>query len=144
MEYRQLRSRLNDDWDFAYDHERTGHLFTKKKLPSGMTAEFGCDLYEGGIIDLTFSVYKKRSKPWPDDPSKTTGKDGLLPAIWALDCLGSLEHAIIDVGSPATICLGWEDSRRRDVYEKVLGKRGYYFDYIDREKLLIKKFNDEG
>lgn len=144
LNYNKLRMRLNDDWNIVYeeDQTRTGYLQTKLKLPSGMTAEFGCDIYEDNVVSIIFTVYRKRKKGWPDNPNESTGKDGLLPAVWALQCLELVEYALIDCGEPAIISVGWMNNRLRDVYSKVLDKRGYYFQQYPHGKELIKKIND--
>lgn len=144
LDYNKLKLRLNDDWNivFSLDNTRTGYLQTKLKLPSGMTAEFGCDLYEDNSITVSFTVYRKRKKGWPDDPNETTGRDGLLPAMWALGCLYQLECALLDCKESSTIAINWENNRLRDIYEKVLGNRGYRFQQYTNGMFLIKKFND--
>lgn len=146
ISYNKVRMRLNDDWSIVYDedHTRTGYLQTKLKLPSGMTAEFGCVFYTGNTVTISFTVYRKRKKGWPDNPNETTGRDGLLPAMWALDCLRQVELALEDCKECSMVTISWENSRLRDIYGKVLGKRGYFFQKFDNGIYLIKKINDEG
>lgn len=146
LDYNRLKMRLNDDWNiiFQEDQTRTGFLQTKLKLPSGMTAEFGCDIYTDNIVTIHLTVYRKRKNGWPEDSNETTGKDGLLPAIWALECLEQLEYAIKDCKESSLISIAWNSNRLRNVYEKVLGRRGYYFQQFHNGKYLIKKINDKG
>lgn len=116
------------------------------KMPSGMQMEFSFvsefrTLPDGGeeiIIWPAMTVYKKRKKAWPDDPRETTGRDGLYPAMTALERLHKLVVGYTIDYSQVRVCISWHDNRRRDAYAKVLGKRGYYFDHWDGEKVLTK------
>lgn len=120
--------------------------YTVDKMPSGMQMEFSFlsntrALKEGGeelIIWPAMTVYKKRKKSWPDDPKATTGRDGLYPAMTALGRLHDLLEHYVTEYSQVRVCISWHDNRRRDAYAKVLGKRGYYFDHWDGEKVLTK------
>ena len=129
--------------------QREGYMpefYTVDKLPSGMQMEFSFasefrTLPDGGeeiVIWPAMTVYKKRKKAWPDDPKETTGRDGLYPAMTALGRLHDLLEHYVTEYSQVRVCISWHDNRRRDAYAKVLGKRGYYFDHWDGEKVLTK------
>jgi hypothetical protein len=38
------------------------------------------------------------------------------------------------------ICVAWADSRRRDIYQRLV-KEGFIFTMDDGEKILMKRFN---
>lgn len=129
--------------------QRVGYMpefYTVDKLPSGMQMEFSfayamrtlADGRDELIIYPSITVYKKRKKAWPDDPKATTGRDGLYPAMTALQRLKKLEKPHMGDYAQLRVCISWHDNRRRDAYAKVLGKRGYYFDHWDGEKVLTK------
>ena len=118
----------------------------RTKMPSGMTVELGYDTFwidhlGQPVLEPELCVYKKRTKKWPDDPSATTGKDGLRPAVFALETLETIAQGFADVYGSARVLVSWEDARRRDVYDKVLGKRGYYFTTFDGHKYLEKIYH---
>lgn len=124
--------------------------YIQEKLPSGMTMEFGyswevrphADDYELVLFPF-MTVYHKRKKSWPDDPAQTTGRDGLLPAMIALK---TLEHLVSEHSKQfpsIRVCVEWVDNRRRDVYHKVLSRRGYYFTHWQGRKVLEKVYKQE-
>ena len=122
--------------------------YITSKLPSGMTVELGWDWEERPehcelILYPHLCVYKKRSKKWPEDPSETTGRDGLLPAIWAIQTLEKAVELWLKEYDKVRVCIEWEDSRRREIYGRVLGKRGYYFTMWDGYKVLEKVYIKE-
>lgn len=115
---------------------------TRKKLSSGMTAEFGYweyDNEDGGVDrEVYFTIYQKRSKRWPDDKRTTTGRDGLEPAMWALKCLAQIEKPSIHYSYVRVNC-GWMDERRRDGYTRVLSRRGYQRTFHRGVETLTKR-----
>ena len=123
-------------------------LYETLDLPSGMKAEFGFSYsfrpYQDEIILYPhLTVYHKRKKRWPADPTELTGRDGLIPAGWALQILDSVVEFYLDRYETVRVCIEWHDSRRRDVYSKVLGRKGYYFTHWDGGKVLEKVYGGE-
>lgn len=112
-----------------------GYFYVQtKKFASGMTAECG---YSGCLNDdeteVTIypflTIYHKRKRRWPADERETTGRDGLEPAIWAASILDgmAMDAMLLSKVERVRFCVEWLDPRRRDVYGKFLGKRGFYF-----------------
>lgn len=121
-------------FELGNDTEGDPHYSLSKKFPSGQTAEIGyyvdCEDKDWSklILSVTFVIYHKRKKKFLEDPSETTGKDGLAPAIWAYKALEFEQEALLNEWTVSQVrtLVFWSDSRRRKVYEKFLGRYGYY------------------
>lgn len=118
--------------------------YVRKKFASGMTAEFSYYPYtakdRGVELHPAFAIYQKRNKKWPEDRRTTTGRDGLEPAMWALECLTELEEASRRFNNVdwAHIVVSWLDPRREEIYTRLLAKRGYQKTHHDGETVLLK------
>lgn len=112
---------------------------TRKKFASGMTAEFGFWFYAdkgwGGTAYPYFTIYRKRNKQWPEDKRTATGRDGLEPAMWALKCLEEVER-VPECSDFRRVTVGWSDERRKELYTRILSKRGYQMTVIEGEEVL--------
>lgn len=95
-------------------------------------------------IVFAISNKKKYIKQWLLDKKdvlsdKITGTCGLEGLIWAKNEIISFENFIKEREQSIVICIGWEDNRRRNVYERALSKYGYKISYRHNSKYLSKK-----
>lgn len=124
---------LDKEGDYAYR--------TRKKFPSGMTAEFGFWFYKakgwGGDVHPYFTIYRKKRDFWPEDRRATTGRDGLAPAMWALECLEEASK-VRERSDFTRVIVYWEDNRRRDIYTRVLAKRGFQRTFHNGKECLMR------
>jgi len=95
--------------------------------------------YKSEKIWISASSGKKRkdSLIFEEKESKSTG--GLKALIWLKDAMLSFPEWL---GNPLKkqqyICIGWADTRRRDIYER-LTKEGFTFTMENNNKVLMKK-----
>lgn len=129
----------------------TTEYYTRKKMPSGMTAEFFFEVYALGskksqerlIVEPSFIVYKKRKDAWKI-PQEVTGKDRLEPLIFAKEKILQLERIVCKSFASKScgsiyIEVGWSNKRRGDLYKKILMREGYELAYEDKTYYLRKK-----
>jgi len=91
-------------------------------------------------ISLSSGKKRKELSVFEDKPNKSLG--GIKALIWAKKEILNFPYwytrSYITEDKKCFICIGWEDSRRRNIYER-LKKEGFYFMNIDKCKTLIKE-----
>lgn len=130
---------------FKSSEEDGDYWETRKKFPSGMTAVFRMEFVDETDDSMTFNVdyfiTRKRNKR--PGHREVTGKDGLEPAIWALEKLEEFEKHVNSLYEPETystrIEVGADDDRRWKIYERVLTRRGYNATMVEGNKTLVKR-----
>lgn len=133
--------------DFSFtlvETDKGDYWEVREKFPSGMTAvlEMQC---AGGVdrlddYNVSFYITKKRNR-YPDFLA-LTGRDGLAPAMWALERLQEFEDNInylFEGNYETRILVRADDSRRWKIYERVLTRRGYTVTMVDRKRTLVKR-----
>lgn len=119
-----------------------------EKMPSGMTASvtftgYYWDRQKNAEFWITLAVFKKR-KQLKDLALKTTGKDGLLPLLFAKKAIIDFEKYILNkygkYHEKMSITIGWTDNHRRNVYERGLKNCGFvYHKDSYGKKVLLKR-----
>lgn len=109
----------------------------KKKFPSGMTAEILFSGLRNAKDDLYFNVYLDvyhKRKQSANNVLHQTGKDGLGPLIWTKKAILAFEEYILSdkfycYGRTRNVYIfvGYEDNRRKKVYERGLRNEGYKY-----------------
>lgn len=138
---------------FAEDEIIHG-FYKSKKLSNGQTAMI---VFEEQIrttkkieysIIFAISNKKKNIIKWlegKDDclSDKSTGKCGIEGLIWAKQQIIDFEKFINErlkyYNQDIILYVWWTDNKRRNVYEKALGKIGYKIAFRYCSKCLIKK-----
>lgn len=141
--------------EFQKDPDYMDSYIAKCRMPSGMTTEIsflGCMTwgYSNEIrydcpieFHISLHVYKKR-KDKAFDFMKNTGKDGLATLLFARKAIVAFESFVEEKTyhyKDIFIVVGWEDNRRRNVYERGLKSLGFEFGMLDNKKHLIKKIS---
>lgn len=126
---------MSAGWEYVVDEVNGGDMMRRRmKLESGDTAEMDFWCVTDDAVVISFAVYTKRNKKFPDDKRQTTGRDGLVPIAFALESLEQVEHT----SWINRVYVGWEDPRRQEIYTRVLGKRGYDLTTLERRTVLTK------
>lgn len=133
------------------DEEGDINYFVKVKLPNGQTLRIDFQELQGdGIYEynVCLIIYTKR-KQLQDDRlyCKSTGKYGIKTLLVARDIILEFEKYIKDKIAPNKfhkdnkyyVIVGWDNNRRRNVYERGLKKYGYQYTYDDGYKHLKKR-----
>jgi hypothetical protein len=131
--------------DFIKNKEQQ-YICTDKINGQFLQIKFYEEIYYDKI--LYFVCFEIRNKRYQIGKSwlKTTGKIGLSGLLWAKEKIKEFENFIINKKIEKEkismyILVGWEDNRRRKVYERGLKNLGYKIDYMVGRKLLIKKIS---
>ncbi|WP_373752354.1 hypothetical protein [Jeotgalibaca porci] len=133
-------------------HLNSHDYISKIRMPSGQTAEIIFEAYTSENNEHTYfwvvlDVYHKR-KQRDENVLKQTGKDGIQTLLWAKKQIIEFEELLLEghiswLKENVYIALGWEDNRRRRVYERGLRDIGFRYEYSsdvwDGKKVLLKK-----
>lgn len=122
------------EWEYVTEEDTEDSMRRRMKLESGDTAEMDFWCVTDDAVEVSFTVYTKRNKKFPDDKRETTGRDGLVPIMFALESLKQIERT----SWVKRVYIGWEDSRRQEIYTRVLGNRGYDFATLNGRIILTK------
>lgn len=112
------------DWNWNTRRTADGDWcwYRTQKFASGMTGEFSWWDFDDRKASVSFIIYRKRKDRDKLESREMTGRDGLEPAMWALKCLSDVEgRSGID-----SVFVDWTDNRRKEIYTRVLGRRGYH------------------
>ncbi len=87
--------------------------------------------------EITLKIQHKRKQ---NVFLKQIGKCGLEGLLWAKNKIIEFEEFIKTKNTDKTIKIvcGWDDNRRRNIYERSLSKLGYSFENLFNKKYLVK------
>jgi len=128
-----FREYLDKDGDVVYDDETI--------LPSKQTIRivfYEVEHNNRYYYDI-YVVTMHKKKAIDSTILKTTGKDGVAGLLWAKNKIKEFEILIKEIHENVTICIYWDDNRRRNIYEWGLRKEGYKMGRIFDKKCLCKK-----
>jgi hypothetical protein len=117
------------------------HFYDTLTLDSGQTIkiEFQEDWTNNKYYYNIYLVIMDKRKSENNTYLKSTGKDGLKGLIWAKNKIKEFEIFIKEEHNKSTIIYcGWDNNRRRKVYEYGLKDLGYKFGMIFNKKALYK------
>lgn len=137
---------MTEEFPFLY-YEDAGDWIARKKFPSGMTGTMVIAPVEETDRSLTFNVelYISRKRNKVPEYREVTGKDGLQPAMWALEMLERFEkesNELYEGNYYSRIEVQAVDERRWKVYERILTRRGYSVTMSERKKTLVKRLEN--
>lgn len=90
-------------------------------------------------IWISASSGKKRKDSMVFEPKDNKSSGGLKALIWLKNAmLGFPEYFGNPLNKKQYIIIGWADTRRRDIYER-LTKEGFTFAIEEKSKILMKK-----
>jgi len=132
--------------DFKYEIEGDKYC-ASELLPSGQIIyiEFQKDWSKSKYYFNIFLEIKNKKR---NNYSclQQTGKDGLIGLLWAKDIIKEFEIFIkqeYPYKNHTTILhCGWDDNRRRNVYERGLRKMGYTYGRVFGYKALMKELKN--
>ena len=97
-------------------------------------------------IAFAISSKRKNIKEWISGErdvltNKQTGKSGVEGLLWAKKQIGGFEEFIVKKKHTGKVIMqvGWTDNRRRNIYERYLGRIGYKIGYRWGCKCLYKQ-----
>lgn len=119
------------------------NYYDTELLPSGQTIriEFEEDWSKRKYYYNIFLLITNKKKDSDYPFGKSTGKDGIEGLLWAKCKIVEFEKFITKEhkGIPIVIYAGWDNSKRRDVYERGLRNIGYKFNKVFGFKALCKE-----
>ena len=123
--------------DTYYKIKKYGNTFYKIEI-------FLCTYSKSAKVWASVSSGKKRKHLESFEENNYSRDGGIKALVWCkeeiLSIFKFIEHIYNIEGLNKYICIGWSDSKRRNVYSR-LEKEGFYFMVEDRLKILMKKIN---
>jgi len=130
--------------NFVKSKEFQGYYFTEKVKNQSLLIEFFEEHTNKKIYYfVAFTIFTKK-KHMEQVTLKTTGKIGLSGLLWAKKRIIEFETYIKNKNfenKDICIAIGWDDNRRRRVYERGLQNLGFKFKHIFNHKYLIKSLS---
>ena len=134
----------NKSWKMDLQYENAFSIY--KKFNSTFYKLTTQLQYHGKTIKywvfLSSGKKRKEFNYYENKPNKSDG--GIKALLWAKEKIFSFHEFFISnycIGNEVKnfyICLKWADSKRRNVYSRLI-KYGFYFMYDEGEKILMKK-----
>lgn len=134
---------MADNITIRYNNE-ADEWKSRAKLPSGMTGIMTFKPVEENKGTITFNVSLKVVRKRNREPEfrEVTGRDGLIPAVWAMNVLKYFEEESTSLYSgnyDVRMEITADDERRWRIYERVLTRKGYNATMVGGCKTLVKK-----
>lgn len=94
-------------------------------------------------VHVSSGKKRKEFEIFEDKENKSLG--GIRALFWIKEAMYHFPKYYSEIkssveGKTQYICIGWADSRRRNIYQR-LEKEGFQFANLDGQKILIKKLN---
>lgn len=137
--------------DVIYDRKNSKYYIKEKIEDQTFLMEFQEDFHlptNTLYYNVWLTITNKR-KHWQrnEDLKLSTGKYAFISAKWTINAFDELEKRVIEENINdynIVIYCWWTDNRRRDVYYKVLSRKGYTYQYIRpdacNKKVIAKRW----
>lgn len=127
-----------------------GRYYINHKLSNNQTLHMELSLYdenqETRQWNIALEIYSKRKHSSKNENAKLiTGKNPVESVFTAIKAFKILEKTVCEAypDMDHIIFCTWTDTRRRDVYYKVLHRWGYDWGQINGFKCIMKKYPKE-
>ena len=134
-----------------YDYSTKSYQI-KERISNGQTLfmwfQFLEETKNGAYYNVALAIYNKRKHASRNEEEKCiTGLSPFETVSVALKAFRLLENEVWQncalKNRPMNLIVNWVDNRRRDAYNRVLSKKGFYYTNYRGEKVLYKHYKPE-